>query len=502
MMTPRNRSRFALLALGLACLAPAQSFPPLFGEDERHDLVAYWAAPGRYRAEAPADAAKKGVWQVRLTPAGSVWLWNLTKGKKLPPTQAASTPWEGWIAAKVRHDRWEALKTARAANREAIGKDLPAPDANTPLDEPSSPGPIPQELQSLCGPCPIMAEAVAPLAHTVGFDDLTLTYLDNTRLSSPRYAYYRFPAGVMSAGKAVKTMPPDMLDGVFRTAGIDESPARVMRAVSILEGGFDSVNTYDTGYVSVGFIQFASLKDGAGSLGAVLRIYKQADPLGFATDFHRFGVDVDEAGHLVVVDPTSGSVAVGADANARIIEDKRLIAVFGRAGQKSGGFRAAQVRAAKAIYWPSEDTVTVSLGGVPTPVRVGEIITSEAGLATLFDRKVNTGKVDVLGDVASRVAASQGCTCAADLAKYEKALVAMVRYRKDYLADPNLSQPADPPTPVRLTASRYRRKWRPAGTVVASADLSADRPLASRAGKTAPGALRGHRRKATKKSES
>lgn len=473
MMTPRNRSRFVLLTLGLASLSPAQvPLRPLFEDDERHRIMAYWAAPGRYVADAPAEAAKKGVWQVRLTPAGSVWLWGLTRGKKVPPSQIASSPWEGWIAAKVRHDRWEALQAARAANREIMGKDLPTPDANTPLGEPPLPGAMPPDLQSAMGPAPIMAEAVAPLAHTIAFDDLTLTYQDNTRMG-PRYAYYRFPAGVQSMGAAVKSLPSESLDALFKTAGIDEGPARIMRAVSILEGGFDSVNTYDTGYVSVGFIQFASLKEGAGSLGAVLRSFKNADPLGFAADFHRFGVDVDETAHLVVLDPTSGAVATGADANARIIEDKRLIAVFQRAGRQSEGFRAAQVRAAKAIYWPSEDTVTVVLNGTPTPVRVGDLVTSEAGLATLFDRKVNTGKVDALGEAASRVAQAQGCATVADLAKYEKTLVSLVRYRKDYLSDPNLSQPADPPSGVRLEPRASR--------------------LASRAGKTATGARRGHR---------
>lgn len=475
-MTSRNRSRIALLTLGLASLSPAQSpARPPFDDDERRQIMAYWATPGRYGADAPSDAAKHGIWQVRLTPAGSMWLWNLTKGKKIPPTQIATAnpTWEPWIVAKVRHDRWEALQSARAANRELLNKDLPAPDANTPLEEPPVPGPMPPDLQAALGPAPLMAEAVAPLAHTVAFDDLTLTYQDNTRLGSPRYAYYRFPAGVMSGGTAVKTMPKDELDALFRTAGIDEGEARVMRAVSILEGGFDSVNTYDTGYVSVGFIQFASLKEGAGSLGGVLRNYKNADPLGFATDFHRFGIEVDDTARLVVVDPTSGGIAVGSDANARIIEDKRLIAVFGRAGQKSVGFRAAQVRTAKAIYWPSEDTVTVNLAGTPTPVRVGDLIASEAGLATLFDRKVNTGKVEALGEAASRVAAAQGCATVTDLAKYEKTLVTLCRYRKDYLADPNLSQPAEPPASVNLSP----------------------RALASRAGKTAPGTLRGHRAK-------
>ena len=490
-MTPRTRSRIALLPLALAGLSCAQGVRPsrpLFGDDERHRIMAYWAEPGRYAADAPADADKRGVWQVRLTPAGSVWLWSLTKGKKTPPTQTAASPWDEWIVAKVRHDRWQAFQDARSANRDAIGKDLPKPDANTPLEEPPTPGPMPPDLQAALGPCPFMAEAVAPLRHTVAFDDgLTLAYEDNVRMN-PRYAYYRFPQGVQSMGVAVKTMTPESLDALFQKAGIDEGPARVMKAVSILEGGFESVNTYDTGYVSVGFIQFASLKEGGGSLGAVLKGFKAADPLAYATDFHRFGVDVDDSGHLVVVDPTSGAVAVGSDANARIIEDKRLIAVFGRAGAKSDGFRAAQVRAAKAIYWPSEDRVSVLLNGIPTLVRVGDLVTSEAGLATLFDRKVNTGKVDALGDAATRVVIAQNLTTVEDLAKYEKTLIGLVRYRKDYLQDPTLSQPTEPPAPVhlsRLTARRSRAAYA---------------VPASRAGGTAPGAMRGHRKKVVKSS--
>lgn len=488
-MTPRTRSRIALLPLALVGLSCAQTAPrPLFDEEDRSRIMAYWAAPGRYAADAPADADRRGVWQVRLTAPGSVWLWNLTRGKKTPPTQTAASPWDAWINAKVRHDRWEALKAARAANGDVMGKDLPKPDASTPLEEPPSPGPVPADLLSALGPCPFMAEAVAPLQHTVAFDDLTLTYQDNVRLSSPRYAYYRFPQGVQSMGVAVRTMAPASLDALFRVAGIDEGPARVMKAVSILEGGFESVNTYDTGYVSVGFIQFASLKEGAGSLGAVLKGFKAADPLGFATDFHRFGVEVDDAGHLVVLDPTSGAVATGADANARIIEDKRLIAVFGRAGQKSDGFRASQVRAAKAIYWPSEDRVNVLLNGFPTLVRVGDLVTSEAGLATLFDRKVNTGKVDALGEAATRVAIAQNCATVEDLAKYEKTLVGLVRYRKDYLADPTLSQPAEPPAAVHLAALRHRTRR----TTSSRSDYAVP---ASRSGKTAPGAMRGHRAK-------
>ena len=490
-MTPRTRSRIALLPLALVGLSCAQTSPTsLFDRNERRGVMAYWGSPGRYVSDAPDNAAKIGVWQVRLTTTGSQWLWTLTRGKKIPPTQVAQGQpnWESWITAKLLHDRWEALKTARAANLEAIGKAVPKPDANTPLNEPPLPGVMPADLLAALGPAPALAEAVAPLTHRVTFDDLALQYEDNVRVGSPRYAYYRFTDGVRSEGVPVKKMAKADLDRLFRLAGVDETGARVMRGVSILEGGFDSINTYDTGFVSVGFIQFATLKEGGHSLGQVLKSFKTTDPLGFAADFHRFGVDVSDGGLLTIVDPTSGAVAVGPDANARIIEDKRLIAVFQRAGIKSEGFRAAQVRMAKALYWPADDRVNVLLNGFPTLVRVGDIVTSEAGLATLFDRKVNTGHIDALGDAATRVSVAQSLTSVADLAKYEKTLIALIRYRRDYLADPSLSQPSEPPSVVPVASLRRISVDRRTGR-------SAYAIPASRAGKTAPGAARGHRAK-------
>ena len=493
-MNPRNRSLLALLPLALAAQARAQTANAIFDENERRGVIAYWGSPGRYVADAPDDVAKIGVWQVRLTAAGSQWLWNLTRGKKVPPTQVVKSQanWEAWISAKLLHDRWRALKTARAANLEAIGKQVPKPDANTPLDEPPLPGTMPSDLLVALGPAPSLAEAVAPLAHRVVFDDLALKYEDNVRVGSPRYAYYRFTEGVRSEGVPVRKMAKTDLDRLFRLAGVDEAGARVMRGVSILEGGFDSINTYDTGYVSVGFIQFATLKEGGHSLGQVLKSFKASDPLGFAKDFHRFGVDVSDEGLLTVVDPTGGAVAVGPDANARIIADKRLIAVFQRAGLKSEGFRAAQVRMAKALYWPADDRVNVLLGGFPTLVRVGDIVTSEAGLATLFDRKVNTGHIDALGDAASRVAVAQNLTSVADLAKYEKTLINLIRYRRDYLADPALSQPAEPPAIVSMASLRR-------ASVSRRTTRTSYATPASRSGRTAPGAARGHRAKPTKR---
>ena len=92
--------RFALLALASVNLAVAQ-VPPgqqpagegsLFSTDERTQIVTYWSDPSRYRESVPDTAKEKGVWQVRLTPEGSLWLWNYDKARKVsaPPTQDAN----------------------------------------------------------------------------------------------------------------------------------------------------------------------------------------------------------------------------------------------------------------------------------------------------------------------------------------------------------------------------------------------------------------------------
>ena len=66
-------------------------------------------------------------------------------------------------------------------------------------------------------------------------------------------------------------MPDARLKALFAAAGFTGSEQRVMKAVSRLEGGFDSVNTYDTGFVSIGFIQFITEGEGKGSLLEVLQ---------------------------------------------------------------------------------------------------------------------------------------------------------------------------------------------------------------------------------------
>lgn len=150
-------------------------------------------------------------------------------------------------------------------------------------------------------------------------------------------------------------------------------------------GGFESVNTYDTGFDSIGFIQFITGEDGHGSLLEVLAREKAEQQKAYDADFRRFGVDVDAAGTLVAIDPASGAELSGAAAVLRVIEDKRLTAVFQRAGRRSQAFRVAQIEVAKSHYWPADDPLVVTVNGQTVTGRVSDVIRSEAGMATLFD---------------------------------------------------------------------------------------------------------------------
>ena len=455
------RTRFLFGFLGFAALAvgqaikpnsPPQAAPvvPQFTADEKAKILDYWSQPGRYVLTTPADAQTKGLYQVRLTVRGSTWLWNYNKARKVsaPPTENAQPAngqqkeWETWIVAKLARDRWDALQSAQNANQKLFGTRLPNPDKTFPTVEPPQPGPIPDGLMAVAGDPPRFAEVVVPMEHDVVFEDQTLVYQDNIRVSNPRYPYYRFAHGVNSEGVAVKEMPADRLDHLFRLASVSESEARIMRAVSLLEGGFDAVNTYDTGYVSVGFIQFASLKEGAGSLGTFLLDYKTANPDDFQHDMRQFGIDVTPAGVLDVLDLQTGAELTGPDAALKIVDDPRFTATFQRAGLRSDSFIAGQIRSAKSQFFPGDDPVKVMVGGQLLTGKVSDFIKSEAGLATLMDRKVNTGHLDPFPSVVSDIANQAGISSLSDLASHELEIIQRMKYRKNYLVDSTLSQPS------------------------------------------------------------
>jgi len=441
-----------LVSLATLGIAGAIASARTFSSEEVRAIQAFWNAPGRYRTSLPESASKNGMWQVRLTTTGSTWIWKYNKLKgvgKVPPTQDAGAvkpeqqPWDAWMNAKVDWDRYQATLRAREYNERDMGAPILSLDPVSPAD----PGPMPQDLAEKMGQeMPIFANAVKPMAHSIRFDDEAFTYTDNTPMRA-KYAYYRFEQGVMDVGTPVSKISENDMNRLYDLAHLNGSIARVMNAISPLEGGFDSINTYDTGYLSVGFIQFATLKDGAGSLGGVLSRFQRNDPEAFALDFRRFGIDVTFSGKLITLDLETGQEKMGPDAVQQIIDDKRLTAVFQRAGRRDG-FRVAQLQVARESYYPADDTFTLN----GQQVRIADIFRSEAGLATLMDRKVNTGKLDPLPALAQKLWTDYNLQDPMDLAAFEPLLIQSLKYRGAYLGKDGLSQPD--PTRCRPLAKK------------------------------------------------
>ncbi|MEQ1822795.1 MAG: hypothetical protein ABL949_09805 [Fimbriimonadaceae bacterium] len=424
-----------------------------FSDQEKSKIQAYWAEQGRYRVSTP-EPFQNAPFQVRLTPEGSLWLWAYNQkrgiGKSLQtpaPQNDEQRDWETWIENKVAYDRYVAQVGANVTNK-ALGYEQQAVAAVP------SPGPTPEGLRFMVGDAPLFATTVQPNQHEINFHDgVTLKLTDNPLMKS-RYAYYRSSDGVMSGGTQVKKMPQSSLDALFAKASISDSAQRVMKAVSLLEGGFDSINTYDTGYVSVGFIQFACLSKGAGSLGAVLLREKQQSPSSFEGDFRQYGLDVGADGTLLALNLATGESLSGFDAAKMIIKDKRLIAVFQHAGQTSEAFKVAQLAIAYEQYYPSDDTVNLSFGSA----KVSDFIKSEAGIATLMDLKVNTGKVGDLVGKANAIIRANGLKSTSELAEYEAELVRQMRFRKDFLSDETLTQPVSKKRSSSRTTSRKGKR--------------------------------------------
>lgn len=442
-----NLKSALLLAIGPCLMLRGAHAENVFTDVERAKIATYWNEPGRYSVSAPPEAAKTGPWQIRLTTEASIWFLAYQKAvgaARTPPTMdaAATSPdtksWEDWVKAKVAYDRWFAQRTADAANTQVIGssyKPLAAPET------PATPGHIPPSLLAAAGNPPPFAAAVTPLQYTVEFGPgETYTFQDNVPMR-PRFAYYRFSKGTVAYGTPLKEMDPEELRGLYEAAGFNASEQRVMGAVSKLEGGFDAVNTYDTGCVSIGFLQFITFDHGHGSLIEVLQRERADDAEAYNADFRNLGVDVDSTGVIVVVDPGTGTELAGREAVLKAIEDKRFAAIFQRAGKRSRAFRLAQIKVAKTHYWPMDDPIKITVAGQTVEGKVSDVIKSEAGMATLFDRKVNRGSIEPITDVVGRIMADHNLTTLSAASDYEREIIQALKYRTDFLKDQTLSQP-------------------------------------------------------------
>lgn len=432
----------AVVGLAACSSTPATS---QFTPEEARAVVNFWAEPSRYQTAYLAPPAN-GPWQIRMSAEGSEWLHahlqTRQSGKILPTANpqaqnAEQVKWDAWIDRRYEWDRYHASLEAHANNERFLGKKLAAPNVRRPAE----PGQMPPELKKLSGVPPSFFKPVVPRQHIIAFDDGTVIKLNDNATMRDKYPYFRFHEGVMSSGEV--RFGAEEINTLMRDAGISQFEGNVLRAVSRLEGGFDSLNTYDTGLVSVGFIQFACLRSGSGSLGRVMLTMKRDYPDAFQSHFRRFGLCVDDNGVIIALNTANGTQLAGPQAADRIIRDKRLAAVYKRAGQKSREFCMAQFKTAMAMYYPGHMPIQVNVGGRTHSLKVSDVIVTEAGMATLMDRKVNTGNLGDLEARISEMAAFYGIQRVEDLPMMEYLLVRAMRYREDFLAHATLAKPRD-----------------------------------------------------------
>ena len=452
-------STVALVKLGFIATAvcsaaltiPRYQPETYFSPEETQSIQKFWSESKRHVVTFLPEADLNGPYAARQTPEGSKWLYDYFKargnaGKIIPGTTPDALndrqkEWDVWIESQYTWDEWQAKLYSWEMNQRETGRSLTPP---TPPNNqlPSQPAPIPTDLLKLAGEPPKFVTAVTPRYYKTDFGDFIHAAADNTPIRR-KYAYYRFAEGIMDGGEPMKGNI-DKIKPLFAKAGISDSQMRVMGAVSLLEGGFDSINTYDTGYVSVGFIQFASLSGGAGSLGQVMLNMKNSHPDAFNKDFRRFGLDVTPEGALVALNLETGEAKIGPDANTEIINNRRYASLFVRAGRLSEPFKLAQIRVAVDAYYPADDTIIVNIGGAPQTARIKDFIRTEAGMATLMDRKVNTGKYGDFVQICETYAADYGIQQVRDLAKLEYQITRAMKYRKDYMTpEYALSKPRD-----------------------------------------------------------
>lgn len=427
---------------------------PVFGAEEGAQIQNRWSSEGSLTVKDSNHQKETGAyfaWRAKARAA-------IAKLKK-SGGKARANELNAWLTTFEAHEQW--------ALRKPQGQEPAAPDA------------LPEEFQALGAPPTPAFRIQNDYDVKLPGEQEHIDYRDYP--VSPGYQYLLDPSGVAHAG--TKVGKRSNIDSLLAQAGISDPVAqKVMKKVSTEEGGFEAVNTYDTGYVSVGFIQFISGKTGNGSLADVLRRMKASDPAQFATYFHSLGIDVDSKG-VVVVDPASGQVLRGEAAVSKIMADKRLTAVFQHAGDESSSFQVAQLQQAHQSYYmankhfeikvasltdssnPAGATVKYFYGknaekearkaAGKDPKKVvqmvssisgiyGDVLTSEAGKTAIMDRAVQRGVGSAQKEFEKacvQLLTQHQLLTKADLVAYERQIIPHVQNRIDVLQASDLSQP-------------------------------------------------------------
>jgi Domain of unknown function (DUF4157) len=201
---------------------------------------------------------------------------------------------------------------------------------------------------------------------------------------------------------------PSVADALASDAAVSPSRKKILKMISGMEGEFSTVNTWDRAVLTWGMVQWTGGRKS--DLTQALAVIKHASPEAFAARFQKYGLDIDEKTDELVITPPTGAQLRG-DAAAKAIQDSpELTAVMSAAGTDAQ-IQHGETQAAVALEIDhplkriidvdvpdTEDTGTDVSGGKankPTShrasIRVGDIFTSEAGVAIIVNQTVHGG---------------------------------------------------------------------------------------------------------------
>lgn len=212
--------------------------------------------------------------------------------------------------------------------------------------------------------------------------------LANMRDNLSYSPYMVYPQGIMYAGQSQIELDVATIQSV----GLSPQQAKALQYVSVHEGKFDAINSYDKAIFSYGFIQFTGASAVGGSLNRVMASMKAYAPAAFQRVFQRVGIDSESQSSTTVL-TESGAKLRGDEAWLYIQRNVRLYGAFVQAGFEPSLVRE-QLRMANSLYIQTalNFKLDVILGGLRVAIpRLSDVLSSEAALTAVFALAVNQG---------------------------------------------------------------------------------------------------------------